>query len=363
MPNDLPTQEDRPANYRRIAEVCGVGKTTVGRVFQKSGFVSEETRRKVTEAAERLGYRPDPSLGALSRRRWPKGAKPHTATLAWLHQPAAEEGAHLSPEFLGARQRATELGYQLDDFRLGEYRSAAALSRVIYHRGIRGVLVQAFRDGILLELDWPNFFTIFVGPENDLAKVHNVQADFRSALHQGTLECLKAGYRKIGFALMNYQASGTDVPFHAQALFERERLESTLGPQPPVFHYQPGERDFRNFRTWMRDEKPEVIVSTNVQPYYWLAASPHYDRRSRIWKIPEDVGFLCLRQSQDVPGLAHMDLRLFEQGRQAVDLAHQQLQHGQVGIPSIPLRLLVPPVFVPGKTLRERPAKRSFSAR
>ncbi|TXI81103.1 MAG: LacI family transcriptional regulator, partial [Cupriavidus sp.] len=93
-----------PVNYRRIAEACGVGKTTVGRVLQGTGYVAEKTREKVLQAAKKLGYRPDPALGALTRRRWPLGAKPQTATLAWIHQPLLPPSHQLAPEFVGARQ-------------------------------------------------------------------------------------------------------------------------------------------------------------------------------------------------------------------------------------------------------------------
>ncbi|PTX96047.1 hypothetical protein DB345_09600 [Spartobacteria bacterium LR76] len=342
-----------PVNYRRIAEACGVGKTTVGRVLQGTGYVAEKTREKVLQAANSLGYRPDPSLGALTRRRWPLGAKPQTATLAWIHQPLIPPSNHPAPEFVGAQQRAAELGYQLDEFSLGDYPTAAALGHVIYHRGIRGVLIQAFRDGINLELDWEHFFTIFVGPENDLARVHTVQADFRSAMHQGVQACVSRGYRRIGIALMNYRASGTDVPFHAQALFEIDRLGRTLGAQPAIHHYEPSDDSVRDFATWVRRERPDVVISTNVQPYYWLTGGDYFDRRLRSWRIPEELGFLCLRDITELPDCSQISLRPVEQGRQAVDLAHQQLQHGIVGRPEIPLRLLVPPVLIPGATLRK----------
>lgn len=342
---------DRLPNYRRIAEVCGVGKTTVGRVFQGTGYVAPETREKVLAAAAHLGYRPDPSLAVLSRRRWPKGAKPQTATLAWIHQPKNDTTNRPDPEFLGALRRANELGYRLDDFHLRDYPSHAALTHVIFHRGIRGVLVQAFRDGFDLQLDWDKFFTVFVGPENDLARVHNVQADFRSALHQGVLACEDIGYRRIGLALMNFRASGTDAPFRAQALLERERLQACRGPQPELFSYEPNEATVREFAAWVRSEAPDVVVATNVQPFYWLTGGRHYDRRLRTWKIPQEIGFLCLWDSAEKAKFSQISLRPEEQGRQAVDMIHQQLQHGLVGIPAVPLRVLVPPYFVPGATL------------
>lgn len=333
-----------------------MGKTTVGRVLQNSGYVSDDVRRRVLEAAGRLGYRPDPALGALARRRWPGGASPKTATIAYIHHGVSTDAIKAPPEFQGVRQRALELGYAVDTFSLKEYSSFPALNRVLHARGIQGVLVQAFRDNIHIDLEWQRFFTVFIGPENDLAHVHNVQADFRSALHQAVHVCRDRGYQRIGLALMNHSASGTNVPFQAQALYERLGLERDCGPQPQILTYEPSEAFALQFYRWFREARPDVVVSTNIQPYYWLTSALHYDRRQRNRKIPGDVAFVCTRHTIDAPEVAHMDLREKEQGKQAVDLVHQQLQHGAIGKPEIPLRLLIPPAFVDGPSLPESSA-------
>lgn len=348
MPSELPLP-----NYRSIAKESGVGKTTVGRVLQNSGYVSDDVRRRVLEAAGRLGYRPDPALGALARRRWPGGARPTTATIAYIHHGVSTDAIKAPPEFQGVRERAQELGYAVDTFSLKEYSSFPALNRVLHARGIQGVLVQAFRDTIHIDLEWQRFFTVFIGPENDLARVHNVQADFRSALHQAVKACRDRGYRKIGLALMNHAASGTNIPFQAQALYERLGLERDSGQQPQILTYEPAEGFAPQFYRWFREERPEVVVSTNIQPYYWLTSAQHYDRRQKNRKIPGDIAFVCTRYTIDAPEVAHMDLREKEQGKQAVDLVHQQLQHGAIGKPEIPLRLLIPPDFVDGPSLPE----------
>lgn len=341
----------RLPTYRSIAEECGIGKTTVGRVLNNSGYVAEDVRRRVLDAAARLGYRFDPALAALSRRRWPQGAGLKTVTLAYVHNGVRTTGSPLCPEFSGLLERAQELGYSVDTFCLHDYPSSSALSRVIHARGIQGVLIQAFRDNVHLDLEWERFFTVFIGPENDQAHVHNVQADFRSALHLAIQACRRHGYRRIGLALMNHFASGTNVPLHAQALYERLGLEQGC-PQPALFNFEPRDDSYAlRFARWLRLEKPDVVVSTNIHPYYWITSARHYDRRKKNLRIPLDVAFVCFRSYPDVPHMAHVDLRERDQGRQAVDLVHQQLQHGAIGRPEMPLRLLVPPRWVDGASL------------
>ena len=52
-----------------IAELTNVSKSTISRVLNNSGPVSEKTRKAVTEAMERLDYKPNEIARSLSLRR------------------------------------------------------------------------------------------------------------------------------------------------------------------------------------------------------------------------------------------------------------------------------------------------------
>jgi len=62
---------DRPATLRDVAAAAGVHPATASRALNPGTrlLVSEETARRVTEAAERLGYRPNPVARPLRTRR------------------------------------------------------------------------------------------------------------------------------------------------------------------------------------------------------------------------------------------------------------------------------------------------------
>ena len=65
---------------KQIAETCGVSRGTVDRVLNHRGRVSEETEKRVKEAVEVLGYKPN-SLGkalALQRKGLRIGAVSYT---------------------------------------------------------------------------------------------------------------------------------------------------------------------------------------------------------------------------------------------------------------------------------------------
>jgi hypothetical protein len=52
-----------------MAQLAGVSKQTVSRVFNDSPKVRRETRERVLSAAAQLGYRPNPSARALATGR------------------------------------------------------------------------------------------------------------------------------------------------------------------------------------------------------------------------------------------------------------------------------------------------------
>ena len=63
------TKIQRPLTLRDVSEASGVSEMTVSRVLRNKGDVSEATRKKVQDAAKRLGYVPNKIAGALASQR------------------------------------------------------------------------------------------------------------------------------------------------------------------------------------------------------------------------------------------------------------------------------------------------------
>lgn len=62
-----------------VAALAGVSPTTVSRVLNNRGYLSEATRTKVHEAVQQLGYRPNAiarSLQVSVPRRWVSSSPP-----------------------------------------------------------------------------------------------------------------------------------------------------------------------------------------------------------------------------------------------------------------------------------------------
>ena len=65
------------ASRKEVADLAGVSEATVSRVLNGVGPIKEETRRKVLEASEQLGYVPALLLAVLPEVK--------AGTLAWYY--------------------------------------------------------------------------------------------------------------------------------------------------------------------------------------------------------------------------------------------------------------------------------------
>src|SRR3954447_21711131 len=100
-----------------VCRLCGVSSATVSRVFSGKAKVSEEIRKRVTDAALELGYEPSHAARALAGRRtqtlgaiFPEIASGFYAdVLAGIDEVAAECGFDVLASFVGKRRSRAEM--------------------------------------------------------------------------------------------------------------------------------------------------------------------------------------------------------------------------------------------------------------
>lgn len=90
MPN-----KSRNASLKLVSELAGVSATTVSRVLNNSPIPTEETRRRVMEVVEKVGYRPDPLFreGFRRLRRGQHGQPIQTHAIGYLIHERIATGA------------------------------------------------------------------------------------------------------------------------------------------------------------------------------------------------------------------------------------------------------------------------------
>ena len=64
-----PIMERKMLNIREIAKLAGVGKSTVSRVINNTGYVSEDTRKRIEKVMKENGYHPSAVARSLSRQQ------------------------------------------------------------------------------------------------------------------------------------------------------------------------------------------------------------------------------------------------------------------------------------------------------
>ncbi len=168
MESANPEPHERPITLEDLATHLKLGRSTVGRALQGHPHVSARTKERVLAAARTFGYRPDPAVAALARRRWPSGAHTGSVTLALIYGGRRSGASGRRSDWferirLRARSRAASLGYHFDEFHISDYPSWHRLYHVLESRGIRGVVVLALREKFQFDSDWDRFASVFLG--------------------------------------------------------------------------------------------------------------------------------------------------------------------------------------------------------
>jgi LacI family transcriptional regulator len=191
-------------NLKELAKSLGLSQTTVSRALNGYPEVNESTRARVSEAAARLGYRPNASARRLATGR----------VGAWgiVYSPTAGFGPHTS-EFLGGlgkRLAEEEIDVLVstvdsDEDEMAVYRRAAASKRV------DGFVVHSPkprdpRIDLLLQLKMPFVLHGRTAARDSIAWL---DIDNEGVTKQAAEALLKLGHRRIG--LINGPAGLTFV--------------------------------------------------------------------------------------------------------------------------------------------------------
>jgi LacI family transcriptional regulator len=337
--------ESRPT-LQDIANLAGVGKATVSLALRNHSKISAATRARVQAAAEQLHYRPDPALARIAAHRWRTREHPSDLTIAFVtmdHPWTKEEP--LVDLRKGATEQGDRMGYKVEHFRLDDFPGPEQLARVLFHRGIRAVIVgPILRCDFVGRFPWASFVSVGCQMGYHLPPVNIVVSDFHHAMVRAWQEAVNAGYRRIGLAMLRELEAVDLFDKVSAALFCQERLNPELTPIP-LQHFPLEDRS--ELRAWLRKHVPDVVIGFNDTVHWWL--------KEAGLDVPNDVGFISL-DTQTAEGPANPVLTGMNPdygfiGRSAVSQLDILLRANQEGIPERPLTVHVPSVWIPGETL------------
>ena len=306
------------------------------------------TRNRVKEAAKRLGYRPDPALSEFISSRWRGGASREGVTLGFLHNSPEAVGGD-ARIYRGALARAGELGYKLDAFHTKQYANDAALQRVLRARNIRGLLLDMIEPPCV-NLKWSDFCAVNCRLGSFLPPLHTVYQDVVSAIEALWQGAHARGYRRIGFAMLEYDKSPLDDDALRRAAISLTQNQS--GAVPPLI-LKSSQDWWHKTPKWYRKWKPDAVLGLNV-------AILHSLRLEGGVKVPEEVGFARLVWENEteigkIAGLVDPEESI---GRAAIDQLDLCLRTHQYGLPEVRMHHLIEPRWQEGASMPVRAGMR-----
>ncbi|MER9322843.1 LacI family DNA-binding transcriptional regulator [Mesorhizobium sp. M0626] len=342
MPSDAsPTPAKQPVTLREVAAMAGVSVATASKALNGQGRMTAETRQRIRETAQRLGFRPNSLAQSLLRRR--------SFTVGLLTNDTY--GRFSLPVMSGISDALVDAGVSVfmcnveDDPRLAQLHVEAMLDK-----RIDGIIASGKRIDRHLPVDLANLgvpvIYAFSQPDPDaIAFVSDDAGGARLAVEH----LCRLGRRRIAhvsgpesFAVVNERAQAFRDVLAAHGLPVTEPL---LGSWSEAWGHEAVGKLFDGPTLFnKKGEKPDAVFCGNDQ----IARGVIDALRERGLGVPGDVGVIGFDNWEIVaeatrPPLTSVDMNLAALGREA-GLTLLSLVGGQAAAPGIrklPCRLVV----------------------
>ena len=332
-----------------VADAVGVHLSTVSLALRNDARLPAATREKIQAVAQKLGYTPNPLVSLLMARVRRRNAG-YRGTLGYVHTVPRETpklAGQVHRNFLaGARDRALELGYNLDEFFLtNEPSSGKQLARMLDARSIVGLVIEHVPSplcpGRRLPFDVTPFASASLGVPLASPPLHYVANDQYMRPIVAARELLALGYRRLGLVVVDTFDSA--MAHRCSAGFWAVQ-EYIAGVEPvPICRIK--RDDPATFRDWLKRHKPDAILATSRVLLEWAIAEGR--------RVPEDIGWVHLDWLPEHKRVAGVYGNSEHTGAAAVELVVSQLHRGESGPPAHATHYLVAGSWMAGKTIRK----------
>ncbi len=331
-------------SLRDVALAAGVSKSSAQRALAGDPRCKGKTRVHVQRIALQMGYRPNPIFSIMGSRN--KHKRLHQVPLAYVRWTGDTEHGSDDIYFTPSALRAEELGYILQPFNIKEFQRPGHIWKILYARGVAGVLLSHIpSDALPLLLQNDRFPAVCCGRWNQLP-FHTVRPGILMATQRLWSKVVSYGYQKIGVAVCCHTHPLEDDFCRHAAILACQQKEGLTGRRaiPPFTRLL---SDLTAFLAWVKKYSPDVVIGFNLSHYQTLVEAGY--------RIPDDIGYASLHvNSSEMPHqLWSLDQQYNTIGECAVNLLDQLIRSGERGRPAVPLDILVEPSLVEGASLRQ----------
>lgn len=314
---------ERRSTIKDIARQAGVHHATVSRALRGLPNVAAETIARVKAAADQLGYTPDPMMHALAAYRSQTREVRYKETIAflWPEQTRQESASsrYYQRSLAGAKARASELGYSLDEFWLREM-PRKSLPRVLAARGIRSLILAGYNRLSAAHLGFPveGLAVASMTAALKAPRLHRVGHDHFAGVRIALHELKRAGFSRIAFVLGDLQDRILDRRYSGSFLLNHP-LGIDAARELLRIVAQPGHKEIHDA---VRKLRPDCLLMT------FTPEGPPVVETKRL-RVPV-FSLDLLPDNREFSGI---DQQMEEVAANAVDLVAEQLQHGRHGVP------------------------------
>ncbi len=336
-------------SIQAIADKVGVSKATVSRVLRGLPGHKPETRDRIMEAAEELGYEAHPIVSAVMssvRYKHPSSISP---VIAEIHCQPPDYDPEGNPESMrqSIHRQAEFLGLKVEEFRWYEPgMNPKRLLDIIRARGIRGVIFENFmeREVNLDGLDLSELAMASIGGAIFHPKLHRIEVN-----HYGNLifviKLLQSrGYRRFGVVIPKIFERSSD--FKRSAALHSEDLNIAKEDLIPLFYRErtDDKSDLDRLDAWIKTYEPDCVLGVGKDLPHQL------DRLG--YDQPGKISYAHLGWHSSYGKIAGMNPKWASAGKVAVDLVVDQLTRNESGVPNDPLWILIEGEWKEGVTVR-----------
>ncbi|MDB6166203.1 MAG: LacI family transcriptional regulator [Lacunisphaera sp.] len=322
----------------QVAKAAGVAVATASYALRNHPKIRPETKEHIQATARRLGYRPNPRVAALMAhiRQAHSAASGDRLALLWIDSPRYAEQRR-SSWYRGARKRADQLGYLLEEFWLDGVTgmTASRIANILHSRGIVGLVISPLGGGksaFSIEWDWSRFAPAIIGNARCTPELHHAGHHHFAAMHLTMLKLAEKGHRKI-YALLDRGTNERSRRAWSAAFLQHHPLPK----QASRFLGLADDEKASVGVSWLKGKKDaEVLITTS-----WVLSR----LRKAGYRDTGRIRFILLDWQPNSAGYGGIDQAEEIIAANAVDLAVSQLHHNERGIPDYVKMVLFPGIW------------------
>jgi len=343
----------RVVTIKDVAAKADVSVATVSYALRNAPKIPAKTRERIQAVARGLGYRPNPRVASLMAHIRQAHGRSLGERLAfvWVHttREQVKKEAFLREVLLGARRRAEQMGFGLEEFWTDDAgMTDQRLQQIILARGITGVVlspVTTSEASLSLQWDWDRFAVAVIGNV-----LWNPELNHAGHHHFLGMSMALTELRKRGFVR---PAAVVETEINSRA---RRAWEASFLTWHPTPHLAPSllrlhrADKIEETAAWVKSVEPDALILSSgnlldheaFQPWLKLGKVPlvtlYWNGRRKIFGgIDQGYGHIA---------------------GSAVDMVITQLNSNETGVPELPRMMLFPGRWICPKPEKSKAARR-----